>query len=97
MTNGRQMTICNQRRAKTAPDEPGRFSQNKSERPGTCKEPGRVNLPKAALESLLQSDVPEPAFDGGQRFVVAVLKAAGDEGRILVGDILHPKRDGRAV
>ena len=38
----------------------------KAKRPGSFSEPGRCELTYVtALESLLQSDVPEPAFDGG--------------------------------
>src|SRR5437899_4555390 len=46
-----------------------------------------------ALESLLQPDVPEPAFDGGDRLVVAVLEGTSYERRIFVEDVLHTKRD----
>ena len=43
------------------------------------------------LKSLLQLDVPEPAFDRGQRFVVAVLEGCRSEGWIYVEHILHPE------
>src|SRR5256886_12241364 len=49
------------------------------------------------LESLFQPDVPEPAFDGSKRLVVAVLERASHERRIFIGHILHPKRDSRST
>jgi hypothetical protein len=45
------------------------------------------------LESLLQLDVPEPAFDRGKRFVVVVFEGAGLERRIVVTHVLHAKGD----
>src|SRR5437870_3676908 len=44
-------------------------------------------------ESLLQLDVPEPAFDRGKRFVVIILESAGYERRIGIEDVLHSKRE----
>jgi hypothetical protein len=37
----------------------------KTKTAGLLSEPGRCETYVTALESLLQSDVPEPAFDGG--------------------------------
>jgi hypothetical protein len=51
----------------------------------------------AFLESFLQLDVPEPAFDRGKRFIVAVLEGGGDKGRIFVEHVLHPKRERRVI
>ena len=42
-----------------------------------------------SLESLLQPDVPEPAFDVSNRLIVAVLEAAGYKRRIFIGHVLH--------
>jgi hypothetical protein len=42
-----------------------------------------------SLESLLQPDVPEPAFDVSNRLIVAVLEAAGYKRRFFVGHVLH--------
>src|SRR6266481_8855177 len=52
-----------------------------------------MNQSRFGLESLLYSDVPEPAFDRGQRLVVAILEAAGHEWWILIEHVLHSKRD----
>jgi hypothetical protein len=49
------------------------------------------------LESFLELDVPEAAFDGGNRFVVAVLESAGHKRRVFVEHILHPECDRRVV
>src|SRR5256886_1246346 len=49
------------------------------------------------LKSLFQPDVPEPAFDGSKRLVVAVLERASHERRIFIGHILDPKRESRAI
>src|SRR5438046_10673637 len=45
------------------------------------------------LESLPYSDVPEPAFDCGYRFVVAVLEAASNERWVFIRYVLHAKGD----
>src|SRR6476659_573646 len=45
------------------------------------------------LESLLYTDVPESAFDCGQRFVVAVLEAASNERWVFIRYVLHTKGD----
>src|ERR1051325_1421186 len=55
--------------------------------------PAAVNRYWSGLEHFLQADVPEPAFDIGERLVVAVLKGAGHERRILVKDVLHTELD----
>ena len=65
----------------------------KAKRPGSFQSPAAVNSSFLALESLLQSDVPEPAFDGGKRFVVAILEAASHERRIFIQHVLHTQRD----
>jgi hypothetical protein len=49
------------------------------------------------LESFLQLDVPEPAFDCGQRLVVAVLDVTGHKWRIRIEHVLHAKRDRRVI
>src|SRR6184192_1044694 len=43
------------------------------------------------LESFLYLDVPEPAFDRGKRFIVAVLEGGGHEWRIFIEHVLHTK------
>src|SRR5439155_6635738 len=49
------------------------------------------------LETLLQSAVPEPAFDARNGLVVAVLKRASHKRRILVKYVLHPECDSRVI
>ena len=43
------------------------------------------------LESLLQLDVPEPAFDRGKRGVVVVLEGSSHKRRIEIEHVLQPK------
>jgi probable HAF family extracellular repeat protein len=50
-----------------------------------------------ALEFLLYLEIPEAAFDGGKRFVVIVLEAAGSERRIGIECVLHSKCERRTV
>ena len=45
------------------------------------------------LEALLQPDLPEPAFDRSNRFVIAALEIAGYKRWILVQHVLHAERD----
>src|SRR4029077_8890001 len=45
----------------------------------------------------LQSDVPEPASDISQRFVIVVLERSGDKRRIFIEHVLHAERDGGAI
>src|SRR4030095_11477373 len=49
------------------------------------------------LKSFLQLHVPEPAFEGGKRFVVVVFEGAGHERRIRIKDVLHSDRERRAI
>jgi len=73
---------------------PGCDAERKRIRPDLFKRPGRCEFCSCLrLESLLYSNVPEPAFDRGKRFVVTVLKVAGHEWRIFVGHVLHSKRN----
>ena len=51
----------------------------------------------AGLESLSQSDVPEPALNGRNGLVVGVLKRASHKRRILVKHVLHPECDGSVI
>src|SRR5215510_9623030 len=60
---------------------------------GLCEEPGRCEFVLAALEALLQPDVPEPAFDRGQRLIIAVLEVASHERWIEVAYVLQTKRN----
>src|SRR6478609_7051888 len=52
---------------------------------------------RLALEAFLQSDIPEPASDISQRFVVIVLERSGDKRRIFIEHVLHSERDGCAI
>src|SRR5262249_7095328 len=57
-------------------------------------EPGRCELTNVTvLESLLQSDVPESAFDSGKRFIVPILEAACHERRIRIAHVLYAQRN----
>src|SRR4029077_428761 len=49
------------------------------------------------LEAFLQPDVPEPASDISQRFVVIVLERSADKRRIGIEHVLHSERDSCAV
>ncbi len=89
MANGDQRT--------SHPDNPIRFPKTKANGRTPVRSPAAVNYQVYALESLLQPNVPEPAFDRGKRFIVAVFKGAAHKWRIFVGDVLQPKRDGRAI
>jgi hypothetical protein len=42
-------------------------------------------------------DVPEPAFDGGYRFVVAVLQAASYKLWVFIEHVLHSKCNCRVI
>src|SRR6202023_2099057 len=54
------------------------FFGTKKQTAGPVSKPGRCeSVPPCALESLLQLDIIEPAFDRGKRFVVTVLESAG--------------------
>src|SRR5207249_2265520 len=71
---------------------------SKSKTAGPREEPGRCELISVcALESLLQADEPEPAFDRGNRFVVAVLKVTRHVWRIFVSYVLNAQSDRRVV
>jgi TolB-like protein/Tfp pilus assembly protein PilF len=52
---------------------------------------------ETALKSFLQLHVPEPAFDGGKRFIVVVLEGTGHERRIRIKDVLHSDGEHRAI
>jgi len=65
---------------------------------GLFEEPGRWEFVLVDfLEALFQADVPEPAFDRGQRFVVVVLEGASDKRWILVEHVLHTERNGSVI
>ena len=49
------------------------------------------------LEALLQSDVPESAFNRSKRLIVTILEAACHKRRMLVEHVLHTERDGGIV
>jgi hypothetical protein len=55
--------------------------------------PGRT----AILESLPKLNEPEPAFDGGKRFVVVVLEGSGYKRWIGIEHVLDAKRQRRAI
>src|ERR1700704_1736674 len=46
-----------------------------------------------ALEALLQRDIPSPALSVSGTLVIAVFESAGDERRLLIEYIVHPKGD----
>jgi hypothetical protein len=54
-------------------------------------------LNASVSESLLHLDVPKPAFDRVQRFVIVILKAAGGERRIFIEHVLYPKGNGGVI
>src|SRR4029077_11194915 len=72
--------------------------QSRNKTAGPCKRSGRcLSVFRLALEAFLQSDVPEPASDISQRFVVIVLERSGDKRWIGIEHVLHSERDSCAI
>src|SRR5207302_9159744 len=74
---------------------PAKERRNKTA--GPVRGPAAVLVFRSVLEAFLQSDVPEPASDISQRFVVIVLERSGDKRRIFIEHVLHAERDGCAI
>jgi hypothetical protein len=74
-----------------------------TERNKAKRQPRAIGLPLCNLtngenlKSLLQPNVPEPAFDGRKGLIVTVLEAACYKRRIFICHVLHAQRDGRVI